>query len=290
MLSELSKQTETKAEQNETCRLRLASRSKLREQIRTMDISKMSTWHWARPDFQESLDWIMEHPRNLRKGEYLSDTPGKEVWRYTMPKGLGGITIIYKFYDCSRYSLSRRLGQSLAVREAANFAALHEIGVPVSDVLACGENRHVGLLRGAFIISKCIPDAYDGSILMPRGSLREQTRLRMGFCRKSMEHIARAHQCGCYHSAFHAHKILFPKAYDQDEPSLTWIDVTNCQFYPFISMRQAIPRDLVCLFVDMRLSADEIKELCRHYLNFNPNCGYNLASLWNAMVKLAPTS
>lgn len=272
--------------ENSTQKLTRLGRAKLKEQNHIMDMSRVSSWHWSHEDFSAAMNLILERPKIIRKGEYLSDTPGKEVWRFTLPKGLGSTTIIYKYYDYTRFSYWERIHKSLAVREALNFAALKEIGIPVSDVLACGENRHVGFLRGAFIISKCINDSFDGSLLTPSGNMWERTKLRMGFCRNAMEQIARAHQCGCYHSAFRAHKILFPKDCDENNPALTWIDVANCQFFPNIPMKLVIPKDLVRLFVDLRMSSTEIKELCEHYLNFNPNCGFTVTTLWNAMVNL----
>ena len=273
-------------EENITKKMTRQSHKKMDEQLDCMDTSRLSSWRWVNPSFEEGEAWLMAHPKYIKKGIYLSDTPSKEVWRLPIPRGLGGINIIYKKYQCLQNSIWERFQRSLAVNEALNFAALKEIGVPVAEVLACGETRHVGLLLEAYIVTKCIDNTYDGSVLTPSGSLWERTRLRMGFARNAMEHIAKIHLVGCYHSAFRAHKILFPKDCDENNPSLTWIDVANCQFFPEIPMKLAIPKDLVHMFVDLRLSADEIKELENHYLKFNPNCGYTVKTLWNAMVAL----
>lgn len=120
-------------------------RSKLKEQAKIMSISLINPWHWADDSFRDPLDWLINHPRNIKRGTYLSNTPGKEVWQYTLPKGFGNLSIIYKYYDYTRFSPLKRFGYSLAVREAQNFAAFKAIGIPVSEILACGENKHCGV-------------------------------------------------------------------------------------------------------------------------------------------------
>lgn len=265
-----------------------AARHARKDQISLMKMSRWSEWFWAADGYAEAVDWMLSHPRNIRKGTYLSYNSFKEVWRYTLPPGLGGDTIIYKFFDYGRTDLKHRLGHSMAADEALNSVALAQLGISVAPVLGCGEFRHLGLLNGAFLISRNIPDSMDGSVLTPKGSYREHSKLRLGFAKAAMESIAKAHLCGCYHSEFHAHKLLFPIGCDEENPPITWIDVAKCQFSPEITMRQAILLDLTRFFVDLRLSADEIKKLCNHYLQFNPNCGYSVPTLWKAMTELKP--
>ena len=259
-----------------------------RAQMKRMKTSRWKDWIWAAEGYEEAVDWLLSHPKSIRKGTYLSYSSFKEVWRYTLPAGFGGETIIYKFFDYNRESLESRLKLSMATNEALNSAALREIGVSVAEVLACGENRHIGFLNGAFIITRCVLDSLDGSVLMPRGTLRDRENLRYGFAKNAMEGIAKAHLGGCFHSDFRAQKLLFPMDCDEDNPQVTWIDVAKCQFSPDISMRRAILLDLVRFFVDLRLSTAEIKKLCNHYLQFNPNCGYSVPTLWEAMTELKP--
>ena len=103
-----------------------------------------------------------------------------------------------------------------------------------------------------------------------------------------MSCISSSENGDCFHSDFRAQKLLFPMECDEENPRVTWIDVAKCQFNPEISMRLAILLDLVRFFVDLRLAADEIKKLCNHYLQFNPNCGYSVPTLWKAMTELKP--
>lgn len=112
----------------------------------------------------------------------------------------------------------------------------------------------------------------------------------MGFCKRALQNLATLHQSGGYYTACHPNKILFPKDCNENNLELTWIDVANCNFFHKLPMKQVIPNDLVQLFVDLRLSTDQIKQLCNHYLRFNPNCGYSVPTLWNELVKIKPQS
>ena len=51
-------------------------------------------------------------------------------------------------------------------------------------------------------------------------------------------------------------------------------------------MFKIIPLDLVHIFVLLRLSTKEIHELCAFYLEYNPDCGHTVQSLWDAMKDL----
>lgn len=258
----------------------------LKAQRRLMNVSLLNDWYWSVDDFDECREWLINHPRNIRKGTYMTRTPDKEVWRCMLPKGLGSYPVIYKFYDYIPKSLFNRIGASNAVNEAVNTYALREIGIPVSDVLACGEFRHAGLLINAYLIAKCADETYDGSVLTPRGILSDNKHLRFSFAKKAMQYIARAHRSGCYHGAYNAHKILFPKGGNVDDIDVIWADVSTCTFMSRKNIRALIPRDIVTLFIDMRFSMEEIKKLCNEYLQYNPDCGYSVPTLWEALTNV----
>ena len=261
----------------------------MRRQRKEMRPSLLGSWQWAAPDFAQALNWLNDHPRKIRKGEYLSGSPGKEVWRFSLPMNQQGGEVIYKSYAFENMPLRSRLGFTPALQEAVNYAGLRAIGVPVPDLLACGETRQMGLLTNAFIITRNITDSQDGSALGPTGNLREQEGLRAGFCRRCMELLALAHQGGFLHRALFAHKILFVQDNTENAPELTWIDVASCTYQPGMNLHQAIPRDLVNIFVDLRLSADEIQRHLAHYLECNPSCGYTPDTLWTALTRLKRT-
>ncbi|HOG48961.1 MAG TPA: lipopolysaccharide kinase InaA family protein [Lentisphaeria bacterium] len=275
-------------QQYDTKRMNRLGRASRDEQVQVMRPSRFFTWHWSVPTFRQGQQWLLDNQAEIRRGQYLSDTPGKEVWRLPIPEYLGGIDILYKFF-ISTPSFSENFGvHSPVVQEAANFAALRRLEIPVPDVLACGETRRWGRLAGGYIVTKFIPNTVDASILVPGKDWWERSRLRRGFSLKCMEHIGKAHACGCFHSAFHARKILIDRDSPEDNPQLYWLDVSHCQFKPKVSMRKAIALDLVTLFIDLRPTTQEIKEYCAHYLENNRCTSYTVDTLWEAMIAASP--
>lgn len=255
-------------------------------QIATMSPAHFRSWNWAVPGFGAANAWLDEHPMRVRSGRYMSDTPGKEVWCVKLPERFESRKVVCKYHEDENRSFYGLFHHSTAVIEAANFAALGALGIPVPTVLACGEKRHFGELVSSYIITDFIDNTVDGSILLPTGDWSERKRLRMGFCHKGMEYIGRAHAAGFHHSAFHAHKMLMPKNSDEDSPEITMIDLAQGRFRPRRAMRTAIAMDIVTLFTELRLTSDEIYVLCQHYLAVNNHCGMSVDGLWDAMNKL----
>ena len=253
--------------------------------LKKMAPSRFHSWDWASDEFKEGAEWIRNHPHEIHTGLYLSDTPNKEVWRITIPDNHGGGEVVIKIYTeptLSWFSVGKR---SIAVQEILNYAAMEGLGIPVAKPLSCGEVRRLGRLKSSYIVTRFINNSIDGSALMPTGYLTEDKALKMNFCRKALEIIARAHVCGFVHSAFHPHKILM----DKDDPcnsQLTLIDITKGGFNKTLSMRAAIAIDLATFFIDLRLDAAEIEDLCDHYLQFNTTCGFTPESLWEAIISV----
>ena len=251
--------------------------------LKKMAPSRFHSWDWASDEFQEGAEWIRSHTHEIHTGLYLSDTPNKEVWRITIPDNHGGGEVVIKIYTepmLSWFTIGKR---SIAVQEVLNYAVMEGLGIPVAKPLSCGEVRRFGRLKSSYIVTRFINNSIDGSAFMPTGYLTEDKVLKMTFCRKALEIIARAHVCGFVHSAFHPHKILM----DKDDPynsQLTLIDITKGGFNKTLSMRAAIAIDLATFFIDLRLDAAEIEILCDHYLKFNTTCGFTPESLWEAII------
>lgn len=260
------------------------SHAQYRAMLKQMAPKRFRSWDWASEEFTEGADWILKHPHEIRSGVYLSDTPSKEVWRITIPNGLGDCEVVIKYYLEPVPSWTSIGNRSIAVNEALNYAALDGLGIPVAKLLACGEVRKFGKLESSYIVTRFIDNSIDGSALMPTGYLAEDIPLKMAFCRKALEIIARAHVCGFVHSAFHPNKILLDKNASFDSQKLTLIDVTRGGFNKALSMRAAIAIDLATFFIDLRLDANDIENLCDHYLQFNTTSGFTPESLWEAII------
>lgn len=262
------------------------SRRQYRALLKDMAPSRFVSWDWHSPDFKEGAKWLLEHPHEIRAGIYLSDTPNKEVWKLTVPQEHEEHEVVIKFYqepDLSWFNLWKR---SIAVKETLNYATLEGLGIPVAKPLACGEVRKFGKLQSSYIVTRFIDNVIDGSMLMPTGYLAENKKLKISFCKKTLEIIARAHICGFMHSEFHPHKILLTKDNSSDSFNLVLIDVAHGGFNKTLSMRAAIAIDLATFFIDLRLDAEDIENLCEHYLKFNTSCGFTPESLWEAIISV----
>ncbi len=260
------------------------SHAQYRAMLKQMAPNRFKSWRWASEEFIEGAEWIHKHPHEIRTGIYLSDTPNKEVWRITIPNGISDCEVVIKYYLESTPSWTSIGNRSIAVNEALNYAALEGLGIPVAKLLACGEERKFGKLESSFIVTRFISNSIDGSALMPTGYLAEDIPLKLAFCRKALEIIARAHVCGFVHSAFHPNKILMDKNAPFDAQKLTLIDITRGGFNKALSMRAAIAIDLATFFIDLRLDAQNIEDLCDYYLKFNTTCGFSAESLWEAII------
>ncbi|MBR6373815.1 MAG: hypothetical protein IKS20_11600 [Victivallales bacterium] len=248
--------------------------------------SWLGSWKWSMPSFTEALDWLLVHPAKLRNGEYISSTPDKEVWHFQLSEAFGSTQIVFRKIDGYKLPLSSRLGMSPSLKEALNFAVFSSLGIQTPDVLACGESRVLGFLRSSFIITRYIKHSYSGETLMPIGSLRENVNLRMGFSKNLLRYLAKMHQAGYTSKGFHPRDILFPKQSYEKNPQLIWVGAETNLWTGSKNMFNIIPLDLVHIFVALRLSTKEIKELCEFYLTCNPDCGHSVQSLWDAMRDL----
>ena len=260
------------------------SRRQYNALLKEMSPNRFLSWDWNNANFQGGAKWLREHPHEIHAGIYLSDTPNKEVWKLTVPQDHEEYEIVIKFYhepDPSWFTIGQR---SIAVNETLNYATLEGLGIPVATPLACGEVRKFGKLISSYIVTRFINNVLDGSMLMPTGYLAEKRDLKLSFCKKALEIIARAHVCGFMHSEFHPHKILMTKDGTDDSYNLVLIDVARGGFNKTFSMRAAIAIDLATFFIDLRLDAEDIENLCEHYLKFNQNCGFTPESLWEAII------
>ena len=262
------------------------TRRTMRDARRILKPTWLNSWRWSTPSFTEALDWLMAHPAQLHKGEYISDLPGKEVWHLQLPEAFGSTQIVFRKTDGYKMPFGSRLGKSPSYCEALNFAAFSALGILTPEVLACGESRELGILRSSFIITRFLKHSYNGSTLMPEGQLRENDGLRMGFCRNLMKYLAKMHLAGFSNAGFHPRKVLFPKKSFEKNPQLFWVDAETCVHTNGKNMYNVIPLDLVHIFVSLRLSTKEIQELCKVYLEYNPHCGHTPRTLWDAMAKI----
>ena len=263
-------------------------RQMMQKYIASFKPSRWKSWSWSEKNFNPIANWLKTHSDYIRKGSYVSHTPGKEVWRFQLPKNLGEKTVIFKKYDFTQLDLQEQVGFSPIYHHVANNALFRKINIRTPDILACGETRHFGFLTSAFLILEYIQDTFDGSLLTPTDAFIDNSKIRMAFGLKMMEHFALIHQNGFSYSHFHAHTILIPKSCNEDNLDLFWTDIAPCRPLPPRKIIKIIPRNLLEFFIELRFDTDQIKTLCEHYLQFNPIPNFNTDILWNSMLAIKP--
>jgi len=273
----------TELTQEAAASLTLAGRQRIKSFRQEIQSSVLHSWEWSTESFQSAMRWIMTHPHDIRRGIYLSDVPDREVWRLAIPERYGKREIVLKSY-LTKQSMRQAFEVTEALTEATNYAVLETIGIPAAKLLACGEQRSFGCAVNSFIITEYIPNAFDGAELMPGGSLWEDQVLKLSFCRKALAMLARMHACQLYHRAFHPNKLVVGNGEDGDI-TVSLIDVGSLVFRSR-GGNVNVARDLLTFFVDMRLSAEDIRSLCSYYLSRNPRCGFTTMGLWKMMVSL----
>lgn len=259
-------------------------RQEERNSLSHMNASRIHSWEWCIPEFGEGLEWIKTHPHEIsKKSPYLSDTPGKEVWRVMIPDRYGAYEVVYKKY-LIQAGFFDAFEESIALKEARNYKILSQLGIPVARVLACGEKRSLGRVNDAFIITEYLHNSIDGSTLMPGGNLWENSSMRSAFARKTIDWLTIAHRHLFFHNACHPYKILISTDSPEDNPDIMLIDVAQAAYKKHGDIKRKIAEDLVTFFCDLRLSTEEIKMLCGYYLSNNPDCGFSVESLWQALI------
>lgn len=245
--------------------------------------SRIHSWEWSADGFYPAMRWLLTHPHDVRHGRFLSDTSGREVWRLTTPARYGGQDIVMKTYITPK-GFQETFAPSEAVIEATNYAVLNELGISTAKVLACGENRSLGCVRSSFIVTEFIGNTYDGTTLMPGGALWESNDIRMKFSEEAFNVLARIHACKLFHKSFHPHKMLITKTEHVKDLAISLIDVTAAKFQN-TGILTGIAEDILTFVVDMRLTAEEIQQLCKYYLLKNPTCHLSPQALWERLLK-----
>lgn len=268
-----------------TQELRESSEACLKAYEEELQASRVMSWDWAEEEFRAGLSWLQAHPHEIRRGVYLSNTPGKEVWRLTLPARYGGHEIIYKNYIRPK-TFWDAFEKSESVVEAMNYRLLESFGVPTPRVMGCGEHRSLGVIQESFIVTEYLDCAVDGSVLMPGGQLSDRGDIRSAFAGKAIELLASMHQCRFFHNAFHPHKILIHNVMDFESMRVSLIDVANATYKPRSESMLSIARDIFTLVADLRLNAEDIQMLCGRYLEFNRHCGYTPEALWKMITSL----
>lgn len=247
--------------------------------------SRFSSWYYAEDGFEDILeDLRSKTPEMSKAAGLINESSGKMVWHLDRKNGDRSYDFAYKINPAKtpwRYIFS----PSLAMREALNYRLFERLGVPVARLLAVGDIRKFFILYENFIATEYIPDTSDGRVFMPGGEMRGRTELLREYTRLNLAELAKIHDNGVFHKAFHPRNLLW-KTVD-GKVSVFWIDVARCRKVSPRKMTRAVLVDLHTYFRDMKLTYEELDEFAGFYLKQRKNGTYpgGKDALINALFK-----
>lgn len=254
---------------NDFDKTRLSYREAKQTMLREMGAKLSGTWRWATPEFEAALEQILT-PGGLDGAECIWKTRHKEVWKCRVETPAGPKTVIYKCSYSSR-PLFYAFHYSKNAREAANYRGLAAIGIPMADLLGCGDFRDGRILRRSFLVTEFAEGFRDGRAFLPGGIAGQESELRDEFLRGNLRYLAKMHEAHCTHRGFLPNNLLWRKQAAGNTPELRWIDVASAFFCPLPErlFAREIARDLATLSAAMKLDGELRAELIRFYLSVN---------------------
>lgn len=168
----------------------------------------------------QDQDWM-----NLSVGALVSRSPSTRCFRIALQ---GGESVYFKRYVYApRKLLEFWLRPSKATVEAFGFTRLHRLGIPTLEVLAFGEVRFFGMLRGAFLVTRGIPHSQGmdrfAEKVWHRMSASERDRVYEELSGKLVEQVRRAHAARFFHHDLKWRNILI-QSDEQGGYTPIWID------------------------------------------------------------------
>ena len=222
------------------------------------------SWSFAMPGFEQVLAELRESlPERTGSAGLIKVSSGKFVWHLQHRSTDRNFDFAYKIQVCKtpwRYLFRF----SKPVREVRKYLMLDSIGIPVPKVLAVGEVRRFFVLRESYMMTGFFENSSDGRLFMHGGKSRLDTERKLAYCRAHLELLARVHEHGICHGAFHPRNLLWRDGARGME--VFWVDVARCRKVSPGRLARAAVVDLHTFFQDLQLRRSEVKPLLEHYL------------------------
>lgn len=220
------------------------------------------SWYSCMPEFEPVLLRLRSGgmPEDGQTRKLINFSSGKWVYRCQSD----GYDFAYKTQEGKSF-WRYLIRPSLPLRETCNYRILRKLNIPVPQVLAVGDTRCCFVLKESFLITEFLDDTKDGRVFMPGGMFREGAEeLCRSFCEGHLQLLARLHDAGYFHKAFHPRNLLFRNG-NNSNPELFWIDVARLR--KAVNIRRAVIVDLHTFFRDMLLPYSEVLRLIQFYLD-----------------------
>lgn len=219
------------------------------------------SWSASIPSFAETLARLRKGA--LKEGEecfQIYESAGKYVFRGKM----GGSDFAYKTQQGKAF-WRYMFRYSLPLRECFHYAVLRDLKIPVPRVLAVGDTRKCFILKESFLVTEFLDRTEDGRVFMPEGKFRTgHGELRHAFAEKHLRELAKLHDGGYFHKAFHPRNLLF-RGDSPETMEIFWIDVARLR--KMRNAKRCVVMDLHTFLRDMLLPEKELDELLQVYLS-----------------------
>lgn len=167
-----------------------------------ISMGKCFSWSWVASAFRSAFRHIQRHPLSEENAEVIWKTRHKTVWKTVLPRKFGGLTIVWKNYTNTRF-WRFFLRPSFVAREAAGYRVAESLGIPVPQLLACGDTRRCFKLKTCFIVTEFVKNSRNGLVFCPGGELAHEEGSRKAFCKRILHDLAVLHEAGYRLSLIH---------------------------------------------------------------------------------------
>ena len=180
---------------------------------------------------------------------------------------IDGTGYYLKVYYAAGKRLRRHLGASKISREWSNLLALRDLGIPVANIIAYGEERPAGRFKRGALITEEIVDSRELTMIpASHPALLRMPGWLASVSAQLAAHIRRMHAGGFTHGDLHLRNILVTTA---AEPEVYLIDCPSGGYPPAPLLAGRIIKDLANLDTETGdfLRATQRLSFFLHYRN-----------------------
>lgn len=160
-------------------------------------------------------------------------------------------TYYVKVFSSHRSRLQHLLGISRYQRELRNLHYFRSLGLRTPDIVAYGEEKCLGVVQRAALVTAEVIDATDlGQLLRSGGLYRDGVRGARIILAQLARAARRMHEDGFYHRDLKPRNILV--RYTDDGPALYFLDCPSGHHPPRFMLHRSIVRDLAHLEAGLR--------------------------------------
>ncbi|MEG2075955.1 MAG: lipopolysaccharide kinase InaA family protein, partial [Victivallaceae bacterium] len=209
----------------------------------------------------------------LQDGDMSQFTRGEVIWQTRhkcvtkceiMVNGIPKTVVFKRYYEKRFFRYLFR--PSLAAREAKGYGIVNKVNIPCATLLGYGEVRRGVRLNECFIMTEYLAGTQDGEVFCPGGALKDDSKLRDEFCRRTLTLLKKLHQQNYIHGGTHPRNFLWSPE-GAEGLSEIWIDLATVKR----GCRGRQQEDVEKFLAPLQLTTEQAEKYRRFYLEL-PNC------------------